>query len=224
MRADGLDSPPRAPSRAAAGFAGCRPPDGGPGDWFDPPRLFAKGYPSGITSALRALPQVRAADAAPLEALSPRRALEVGPGDAPLLEGRAAVSAPCYLDHAPGFQRPLRRRGGRCVVGDLRRAPFVDDAFDLAVASDVFTHISPAGGRDEAVRELARVARRVIIFNPEPGTAGVPGSAVPTADLVRAIEAAGLTVCKRRDFVAHGTDPSGYGMSILVAERCGSTA
>ncbi len=44
---EGGYSPPRAPSRAATGFAGCGPPDGGPGDCygevFTTPRLLRIG-------------------------------------------------------------------------------------------------------------------------------------------------------------------------------------
>ncbi len=188
-----------------------------PTRWFRPDRLFEGGYPAGISSALRSLAAVRAAVLDEVARAAPRRALEVGPGDAPLL---ADVAGAVYLDVVARFLAAVR---GPRVLGDVRRAPFRDATFDLVVASDVFTHIPP-DERAGAVGELVRVARRVLIFNPEPGTLGVPGSPVPSDDLEAALGALGLAV-RRRDFAARveereGGPPGGrYTMSILVAER-----
>ncbi len=184
-----------------------------PGDtfelWFDPARLFAEGrYPPRVTSALRVFPQVEDALRAMVAEAAPRRALEVGPGDRPVID---RVPERVYLDVVAGF---LRGKEGARVLGDLRRAPFRTAAFDLAVANDVFTHIPPAE-RAGAVRELVRLAPRVLIFNPEPGTPEVKCSPVATEELLAPLYEAGLQV-ELREFVA--TTPRGrYRMTAIAA-------
>src|SRR5262249_38021472 len=162
-------------------------------DWFAPATLFDEGYPEELTSALRALPTVRAAVAGEIAALGARRVLEIGPGDAPVATGELVV----YLDVAPGF---LRRLTGARVVGDLFAAPFAADAFALGVARDVETRVRPPR-RSEALAAIAALAPRVVLFNPEPGTAEVVGSRSPTAPIVAFFEAAGWKV-RARTFAA----------------------
>ena len=48
------------------------------------------------------------------------------------------------------------------VVGDARRLPFPDDAFDVVCCSDVLEHV-PESDRDAVLAELFRVARRLVI-------------------------------------------------------------
>src|SRR5512143_1165398 len=98
-------------------------------DWFEPGRLFDEGYPAGLTSALRALPQVRAAVRDAIRALAPATLLEIGPGDAPVADGLAGAT---FMDIAPRFLAGL---AGLRVVADLFRAPFLPGTFDLVVAS-----------------------------------------------------------------------------------------
>ncbi len=181
--------------------------------WFDARRLFAGGrYPEAVSSALKVLPELLDEIRRVIGKLAPRRALEVGPGDRPAMPAsRTAV----YLDLVPEFLA-----GRRGVQGDLRRAPFRSDAFDLVVANDVFTHIVPAE-RPAALAELARLGRRVLIFNPEPGTPGIEGSSVPTDDLVSVLTAAGMVV-ETRSFVAHAASGP-YTMAILTARRGSSS-
>lgn len=179
--------------------------------WFDARRLFGEGvYPEPISSALRVFPAILDEIRCRVAALAPRRALEVGPGDAPAL---VAVRGAVYLDLVPGF---LRGRA-RAVVGDVRRAPFRSDAFDLVVANDVFTHI-PGPERAGALEELVRLAPRLLIFNPEPGTPEVPGSESPSGPLVAALEQAGHVV-DERCFVARLERERAYGMALIEARR-----
>jgi ubiquinone/menaquinone biosynthesis C-methylase UbiE len=52
---------------------------------------------------------------------------------------------------------------GQHVVGDVRALPFADQAFDVVVASDLLEHVPPQD-RDQAIREICRVARRQAII------------------------------------------------------------
>lgn len=180
--------------------------------WFEARRLYGdRGeYPLAISSALRLMPQLLSEVRRAVEALAPERALEVGPGDCETIGG-APFRA--YVDLVAGF---LRGKSGARVLGDVRRLPLKTGAFDLAVANDVFTHVAPAD-RAAAIAELARVASRVLIFNPEPGTSEVAGSAVPTEALERELVGAGFRVAKRR-FLAR---PKGgdYVMVLITAVR-----
>ncbi len=185
-------------------------------DWYDPARLFADGYPEGVTSALRAAPELVVAIRDEVAALHPRLALEVGPGDEPVIAALPGI----YIDIAPRF---LAAHAGRAVRGDVTALPFADRAFDVAVAADVLTHVRPER-RTVAVAELARVARSVVLFNPEPGTASVDDSEVPSEPLIATLELAGLHTRVRRflawlpwfsGFVKNGE----YVMTLTVATR-----
>jgi hypothetical protein len=127
--------------------------------WHEPAALYAHGYPASLTSALRVFEPVRAGIEDMVRAAAPERALEVGPGDRPVIAGTAH---PVYLDVSAAFLRPL---AGERVQGDLRRPPFRAGAFDLAVANDVLTHVPPAD-RLQAVAALADLAPRLVIFTP----------------------------------------------------------
>lgn len=177
-------------------------------DWFLPARLYARGYPQGMTSALRMLPDVRAELAEQVLALGSSRALEVGPGDAPLLQGHPA---PVYLDVSSMFLASLE---GRRVQGDVLAAPFLDRAFDLVVTADVLTHVSPPR-RVRALAELRRVARAVLLFVPERGLDQVSGSSLDAAAIVRFFMAQGSTTSSRRLVARHAG--GAYPMSIIHA-------
>lgn len=163
-----------------------------PLDWFDPVTFFASGYPEGITSALRALPQLRDILRETVEALAPQRALEIGPGDAPTLS--AAEHGAVFVDIAPLFLPPL---APRAVRGSVLALPFADDAFDVVFAADILTHIRHAE-RPIALREMMRLGKNLVLFNPEPGTADVEDSEVPSEPLVAQLESAGWKVDVRR--------------------------
>ena len=179
-------------------------------DWFDPARLFAAGYPAGITSALRALPGVRQAVREEAQSLAARRILEIGPGDAPITVGLPGV---VFLDIAPGFLRPL---AGERVIADLFHAPFAPRTFDLVVAADVLTHARPER-RDEALARMTELGGDLLLFNPEPGTADVEGSRSPSTPLLDWLGQHGFTT-RARKFVAAA--PGGeYPMRLIVARR-----
>lgn len=54
---------------------------------------------------------------------------------------------------------------GRTVVGDIRRLPFSNDAFDLAVCSFALSYVSDV---DAAFSEFSRVARRIVVSDLHP--------------------------------------------------------
>lgn len=179
-------------------------------DWFEPRRLFDAGYPAGLTSALRALPSVRAAVRTELAALAPTSVLEIGPGDAPVADGLPGV---VFMDVAIGFLRAL---SGPRLLGDLFAAPFVAGSFDVVVAGDVLTHVRPSARR-QALAAMAELGREMLYFNPEPGTGQVADSPVPTRLVTAFFEERGYTVGGRK-FVA--TTPGGdYVMRLITARR-----
>jgi hypothetical protein len=178
-------------------------------DWFEPAKLFDGGYPSGLTSALRALPQLHKIIVDEIGALGARKGLEVGPGDIPLI-GR--VPRRMYLDVADAFLTPMK---GLAIKGSLLQAPFVDGAFDVVVASDVLTHIRPPE-RPQALDELARIGRMVVLFNPEPGTPDVVDSAVPTEPIVKWFEERGHQTRVRSFRVSA---PAEYTMALIMARK-----
>jgi SAM-dependent methyltransferase len=105
-----------------------------------------------------------------------RRLLAPGPGDTIVDlgcgSGRSLVwnhpsgASIVGIDVAPYFAREAVERGD-LVLGDLRRLPFADAAFDKGYALDVFEHLS----RDalaEVLAEIARVVRpggRVFVYS-----------------------------------------------------------
>lgn len=179
-------------------------------DWFDPRRLFDEGYPGGLTSALRALPAVRTTVHDTIRSTAARTVLEIGPGDAPVAEGIPGV---VYMDIAARF---LVRLHGPRVVADLFHAPFAPGSFELVVASDVLTHVRPAHRR-EALARIAELGRDIIVFNPEPGTAQVPDSPVPTRLVTAFLDGNGYRV-ESRKFVA--MTPGGeYRMRLVLGRR-----
>src|SRR5215468_3960128 len=154
--------------------------------WLDPERMFLRGYPDGVSSALRELPDLRAAVRAEIRALAPRSALEVGPGDAPLI---GDVPVRCFLDVVRHFLAP---HAGCAVRADAAALPFADSAFELALAGDVLAHLSPEK-RLAVIVELARVAPTVLLVNPEPQIVGLPDHRAPTAPLLARLEELGFT-------------------------------
>jgi hypothetical protein len=182
-------------------------------DWFEPRRFYRRGVPTAVHTALGLLPDMVLGVRGVVKQIRPRRALEIGPGDSPLLEG---IPQPYYLDIAHAFCRPL---AGRAVEGDVMHLPFREGAFDLVLAADLFTHIPP-GDRWAALGEMARIAPRMVLFNPEPGTPEVQGSAVWTESLISALEARGFEI-ERRRFNARRRDGGPFPMDILQATRMG---
>jgi hypothetical protein len=176
-------------------------------DWFEPGSLFARGYPASLSSSIRDFPELFEELRRTVAGLGAARVLEIGPGDRPLVvEGSFVV----YLDAAAAFLRSVRRP----VLGDLRRAPFLDRAFDLVVAADVFTHIPPLD-RPGAVAELVRLAPRILIVNPEAGPRSVAGSRASTDAIEAQLADMGLEI-DRCDLAA--PDPAGdYSIGVILA-------
>lgn len=95
------------------------------------------------------------------------RVLDVGcgSGDLPVFVARRlpgpvlAVGLDVKALHLAAAPRALRR-----VVGDVRRLPFGDGAFDVVTAS-LFLHHFDAPDLPEILRGLARLARRALVVN-----------------------------------------------------------
>jgi hypothetical protein len=180
-------------------------------DWFAPARLFDDGYPEGITSALRTLDRVRDVVREAVVAIAPRLTLEIGPGDAPVTQGVGRV---VFLDLVPVFLRRLPEE--LRVQADLFAAPFAPGTFDLVVVNDVLTHIRPEE-RPRALTAIAALGRRVVLFNPEPGTDLVELSPSPLEPIMQHFEGAGWETTVRT-FVAK-TRHRDYQMRLVTAVR-----
>jgi L-ascorbate metabolism protein UlaG (beta-lactamase superfamily) len=204
-----IPMPPKRPgwrsrSSSRAGATRSRPPEAGaeeparmapeqPGqtgatppphpDWYDPRRLYERGYPQQLTSALQVLPALRRRLEDIVRTLAPEFVLEIGPGNRPVARGPGVT----YLDVSGAL---LRQLAGARVEGSLLAAPFLDDMFDLAIACDVLTHI-PAERRPVAMRELCRLAPQLLLFNPEPG-GGAVSPPMPSEDLAALCRESGL--------------------------------
>jgi SAM-dependent methyltransferase len=92
------------------------------------------------------------------------RVLDVGsgPGDIMLFLPSDRWDV-CLLDKDP---KAVASCGGRCwrIVGDARRLPFSDEAFDYVVSVDCLEHL-PASERGMVIGEMRRVARRAVIIH-----------------------------------------------------------
>jgi SAM-dependent methyltransferase len=76
------------------------------------------------------------------------------------------------------------RAAARTVVGDARRLPFPDQAFDVVLALDVLEHIEP-DDRRRVLDELMRTARRRLIVACPTGPAALAADRRLAADLRR---------------------------------------
>ncbi len=182
-------------------------------EWFRPRRFYRRGIPPAVHTALGLLPELAKRLRGEIRRIQPRRLLEIGPGAHPLA---GDLPGALFVDIAHAFCRPL---AGRAIEADARALPFRDASFDLVVAADLFTHI-PGAERWEVLREIARTSPRILIFNPEPGTPEVHGSAVWTESLVGALEALAFTI-ERTRFTARRSDGGPFPMDLLVATRLG---
>jgi len=69
-----------------------------------------------------------------------------------------------FEDYGAARGRP--QTGSSRVLGDVRALPFEDHSFDVVVAVDLLEHVPPEG-REQAIREICRVARtRAVIACP----------------------------------------------------------
>ena len=103
-----------------------------------------------------------------LQQTAPREVADVPCGTGRMLGVlRASGARVLAVDVSPAMQAQARDRtecdeGVRFVVGDARRLPLDDGAVDAAISVRFFMHLD-AGGRQDVLRELARVTRRWVI-------------------------------------------------------------
>lgn len=99
--------------------------------------------------------------------------LDVGSGSAGLAQllgsGWRTTALDVEFVGEPGNQ-PNETR----ILGDVRRLPFPDEAFDVVIAVDLLEHLH-RDDRRQAVRELCRVARRHAIIACPTGSAALKG-------------------------------------------------
>ena len=96
----------------------------------------------------------------------PMTLLDVGSGSrglAPLLPTAWRVTSADADFEDYGASAKGGTIGPEQVLADVRRLPFEDRAFDFVVAVDLLEHVPPED-RDQAVREMCRVARRRAIL------------------------------------------------------------
>jgi SAM-dependent methyltransferase len=104
-----------------------------------------------------------------LQSLAGRTFLDAGCGTGRWMAwaaGRGLTAA--GIDQSPEMVRIANRKAGirgRCIIGDAAHQPFGDNAFDIAVCSLTIGYLPDPGA---AVRELARVARSVVISDLHP--------------------------------------------------------
>ncbi len=105
-----------------------------------------------------------------------REVLDAGSGSAGLApwlgEGWSVTAVDTTFDDYGAGDGGQRVAAARAVVGDIRALPFEDGSFDVAVAVDVLEHLA-AGDRPQALRELARVARRRVVVACPAGAAAL---------------------------------------------------
>jgi SAM-dependent methyltransferase len=91
--------------------------------------------------------------------------LDVGSGSEGVAGWISAAWTVTALDRSfdtPGAMPGPRAAAARLVVGDARRLPFEDRAFDVVLALDVLEHLEP-GDRHRVIDELIRTTRRRLI-------------------------------------------------------------
>ena len=132
------------------------------------------------------------------------RVLDFGAGTGRFAHLLATTNRVVALDSSNAMLRVARAKGHfECVEGDGYRLPFRGDTFDLAMVVMVLQHLGDYGA---ALREVARVAHRVVVATSDMATRrlGILEEAFPTLlaidrkrfppipAIVRALEAAGL--------------------------------
>jgi hypothetical protein len=180
--------------------------------WFDPPAFYAEGYPPKISSALKVHPEIRATLQSLVVRINPGRALEIGPGDRPVI---GSVRRAVYVDLVPRFLKPLE---GMRVVADARRLPFRPNSFDLVVLADVLTHVPPPE-RDHVLRQALPLAPRIVIVNPFDAAPQVEGSEVSTVAILGLLRREKFAV-DRGDYVVPRPEGS-FRVAVMDAKRLG---
>jgi len=93
---------------------------------------------------------------------NPQSILDVGTGTSDLLEKANGFRA--GVDFKIDHLLYRRNRAIHKVVGDARRLPFRDNAFDAVTSAHFFHHFSPEENA-EILAESLRVAKRVVLVN-----------------------------------------------------------
>ena len=91
--------------------------------------------------------------------------LDIGCGNmrvAEVWKGRSSMTGVDISESALSMAR-WRDARSRLVVGDVSNLPFMSDSFDSVFAIDTLT--SMTGGHMNALKEIARVTRDVMVFN-----------------------------------------------------------
>lgn len=65
------------------------------------------------------------------------------------------------------FPESLRPNGAQWVVGDGRRLPFGDNAFDFAISNSVIEHLGDSQSQAHFAAEVSRVAKRHFVQTPD---------------------------------------------------------
>lgn len=105
---------------------------------------------------------------------APARVLDVGTAFAPIVYKRLLVRQPQVIDVVDLAEATIP--GLNSYVADIRSLPFADNAYDAASCISTLEHIgmdndhynieSGGGGDTDGLRELGRVARRVLVTVP----------------------------------------------------------
>lgn len=115
----------------------------------------------------------------------PRSLLDVGSGSRGISRwvgsGIRIVAVDMAFDDYGGARRFGERRAVP-VLGDVRRLPFADGAFDVVTAVDLLEHVPP-DGRQAALRELVRVTRRRLVVAGPVGPAALEADATIAREL-----------------------------------------
>ncbi len=128
--------------------------------WFNPKKFYEHGYPRDYFSSYFELnPAMENEIQLLLKKRKFKSALEIGPGGNPVVEG---AKEHVYLD----VSKEVVRWEENAVRGTIERLPFKDNSFDVVVACDVLTHILPEN-RENAIQEMARVSRNILIWDYE---------------------------------------------------------
>lgn len=140
-----------------------------------------------------------------------RRVLDIGTAFSPMVYKRLLVRQPHLVEVADLAEAQIA--GLRSHVADVRKLPFADERFDLAVCLSTLEHVgmdnaqynieSGGEGDVQALRELGRVAHRVLVTVP----GGVDQNMgwqrqYSPRTFGRVVEDAGLRV-RRLDLFAH---------------------
>ena len=68
------------------------------------------------------------------------------------------------IDIKPNYVDEMRKLGLKAEIGDIRKLPFKDKEFDVAMAEEVIEHLDNPGA---GIKELCRVAHKVLYTMPK---------------------------------------------------------